>query len=299
MHRPTSRDEVAEVVRDAAARRAPLRVQGRGTWMDAGLPVRAAEVLALDRLQGVVAYTPADLTITVEAATTLGELDAATRAHGQWCPLFPWGDDTGSVGATVATATAGPFAGRLGRPRDLVLGVDAVDGVGRAISAGGRVVKNVAGFDLTRALTGSWGTLAVITRLHLRLQSRPARDESWALTMADGMGRGLREFTRGPYAPLAALELSPDDAAALGLAHETGALVRIGGNRDFVTASIEALRRVGQASVVSAGVWDDVRARLAPADRARSWRWDALSLRLRERFDPSRVLNPGLLGDAA
>ena len=299
MHRPTSTDEVVQVVRDAAARRASLRVQGQGTWLDAGLPVRADEVLALDRLRGVVAYTPADLTITVEAATTLGELDAATGAHGQWCPLFPWGDDAGTVGATVATATAGPFAGRLGRPRDLVLGVDAVDGVGRAISAGGRVVKNVAGFDLTRALTGSWGTLAVLTRLHLRLQSRPAVDETWAITMGGGMSRALREFARGPYAPLAALELSHDDAGALGLARATGALVRIGGNRDFVTASIEALRVVGLATAVGSGVWDHVRARLAPADRARTWRWDVLSLRLRERFDPARVLNPGLLGDTA
>ena len=133
LHRPTNRDEVAEVVRAAVARGTPLRIRGAGTWMDAGLPVRAGEVLALDRLQGIVAYTPADLTITVEAATTLAELDAATRPHGQWCPLLPWGDDAGTVGATVATATTGPFAAQLGQPRDLVLGVDAVDGVGPRI----------------------------------------------------------------------------------------------------------------------------------------------------------------------
>lgn len=299
MHRPANTDEVAEVVRTAAARGAPLRVRGAGTWMDAGLPVPVGDVLALEGLRGIVAYTPADLTITVDAATTLAELDAATRPHGQWCPLLPWGDDAGSVGATVATATTGPFAAQLGRPRDLVLGVDAVDGVGRVLVAGGRVVKNVAGFDLTRALTGSWGTLAVITRLHLRLRSRPAVDETWAIAAAPGMSEALRDLVRGPYAPLAVLALAPDDAASLGLASDCGALVRIGGNRAFATASIEALRGAGRLTPVESDRWDRVRSRLAPPDRARTWRWDPLSLRLRERFDPARVLNPGLLGDPA
>ncbi|MDH5233913.1 MAG: FAD-binding protein [Gemmatimonadota bacterium] len=312
---PRNVRELAGLVRDAATRSAAtrdagLRIEGAGTWMDSGHPVRAGVTLSVGAMRGIVAYTPADLTITVDAATTLAELDAATREHGQWCPLLPWGDDRGTVGATVATATAGPFAESLGRPRDLVLGVEAVDGMGRVLGAGGRVVKNVAGFDLTRAITGSWGTLAVIARLHLRLRSRPAVDESWAMVMDDARdtpggvsrndpGAALREFSRGPHAPLAMLDLAREDAAALALPAGTRALVRIGGNGAFVAASRAALQSTAGATAVAVepATWDRVRTRLAPGDRALTWRWDALSRRLRERFDPARVLNPGLLGE--
>jgi glycolate oxidase FAD binding subunit len=302
--RPTSTREVADLVRDAHGRRAALRVTGSGTWLDAGHPVRDAETLTLAGLSGIVGYTPDDLTMTVEAGTTLAELDAATRRHGQWCPLLPWGDDRGTVGATVATATSGPFAASLGRPRDLVLGMDAVDGTGRIIAAGGRVVKNVAGFDLTRAFTGSWGTLAVITRVHLRLRARPAVDETWALTLADagdgptGTPSAIRKFVRGPLAPLACERISGDERRNLGLGDATW-LVRIGGNASFATTARSALRALGGAAPLDPAGWDRLRALRDPAPRATQWRWDALSRRLKAAFDPARVLNPGLLGDAA
>jgi glycolate oxidase FAD binding subunit len=301
VHRPRDAAELAGLVRDTAARGAGVRVQGAGTWMEAGRPVRVHDTISVGEMRGIIAYTPADLTITVGAATTLAELDAATREHGQWCPLLPWGDDRGTVGATVATATTGPFAERLGRPRDLVLGVEAVDGLGRLLVAGGRVVKNVAGFDLTRAITGSWGTLAVLTRLHLRLRSRPAVDESWVIVAgdADWDGEPLRAFARGPHAPLALRTLAPEEVATLALPSGARALVRLGGNDAFVAAARAALQSiVGTAAVaVEPSTWDRVRARLAPPDRARAWRWDPLSRRLRARFDPARVLNPGLLGE--
>ena len=298
--RPQSAAELATIVRDAAARGGALRFRGAGTWMDAGHPVPSGETVELTQFSGILAYTPDDLTISVGAATTLAELDAATRPHGQWCPLLAWGDDRGTVGATVATATAGPFAERLGRPRDLVLGVEAVDGLGRVLAAGGRVVKNVAGFDLTRAFTGSWGTLAVITQLHLRLRSRPTADETWVVTadaaQAARVEAEMVAFARGPYAPLACLTLSRDDAAALELDSGARALVRIGGNATTVAAARAALSRHGSLTTIDPAIWDRVRVQLAPGDRTRHWRWDLLSERLRERFDPSRVLNPGLLG---
>ena len=297
MLRPATTAEVAGLVRESAATGCALRLRGAGTWLDAGHPVRADATLSLDRLRGVVQYRPDDLTITVEAGTTLAELDDATRAHGQWCPLLPWGDDAGTVGATLATATAGPFAARLGRPRELVLGLDCVDGRGRAIAAGGRVVKNVAGFDLVRAVTGSWGTLAVITRAHLRLRARPAADVTLALE-APPDAPTVEAFARGPYAPLACVPLSADDAAALRLG-DARWLVRLGGNAAFVAAARGALEALGPCTEADPRAWDAVRTRLAPPPRALHWRWDELSRRLRAAFDPSRVLNRGLLGDPA
>ncbi len=287
IHRPSDTAGVADVVRSAAAADRALRIRGAGTWMDAGLPVRAGETLDLSALGGIDRYTPDDLTISAGAAVTLAELDEVTRAHNQWCPLLPWGDDAGSVGATIATATSGPFAGSLGRPRDLVIGLECVDGLGRVIRAGGRVVKNVAGFDLTRLMTGQWGTLGVITAVHLRLRARPAVDESFTVSGGAEDDSAMRAFAAGPHAPMACMPWPG------------GWLVRLGGNRASVDAAVAALRRCGEVVQVDDGVWNAVRRDSAPPPRANVWKWDALSQRLKKRFDPAQVLNRGLLGEAS
>lgn len=303
-HAPSTVAEVASIVRDAASSGRTLRIRGAGTWMDAGHAVQADADLSLGAFTGITSYRPEDLTLSAGAGTTLAELDAVTRANGQWCPLLPWGDDAGTVGATIATATAGPFAARLGRPANLALGLECVDGTGRVIASGGRVVKNVAGFDLTRAVTGAWGTLAVITQVHLRLRARPAVDETWAITASDApnaMDARVLAFADGPFAPLACTRIAATDALAADALVPGDArwLVRIGGNATLVAAARSALRSLGDPREVDVRAWDSVRARQAPPARAEQWRWDALSLRLRERFDPARVLNRGLLGGPA
>lgn len=284
---PRNADELAAAVRGADD---GLRICGAGTWLDAGHPVRASYELHLEAFRGVRTYVPDDLTISVGAATTLRELDAATAAHGQWCPLLPWGSDDSTVGATIATATAGPFASTLGRPRDLVLGMEVVDGHGRIVRAGGRVVKNVAGFDLTRLMTGAWGTLGVITELHLRLRARPVVDETWLLhAQSDD---AVATFLRTPLAPLGCV---PFNVGAEG----TEWLVRLGGNAGFVAASRRALFALGTCTARDARDWTALRAEGGPAARARRWRWDALSARLKSQFDPRHLLNRGILGEVA
>ena len=295
--RPASVDELTALVRESAGARRGLRVRGAGTWAEVLDRVRAEHTVDVGAFSGVLEYTAADLTISVGAATTLAELDAVTAANGQWCPLQPWGTDAGTVGATISTATTGPFAAALGRPRDLVIGMECVDGTGRVIRAGGRVVKNVAGFDLTRMMTGQWGTLGVITVAHLRLRARPAVDVTVAVSV-DGAEAEMRAFARGPYAPLACLPLSAEFAASVGAFGSAAWLVRLGGNSAFVSAARAALAMLGRCDEVSADVWRELRAANAPGDRPGPWRWDALSQRLKERFDPVGVLNPGLLGDA-
>jgi len=290
---PGTVGEVVAMVRDATDAARPLRVRGAGGWAAAGHPVDAATTLSCAGLRGIHDYIPGDLTLSCGAGTTLAELDEATRAHGQWCPLLPWGDDTGTVGATVATATAGPFAERLGRPRQLVLGLEAVDGRAQHLAPGGRVVKNVAGFDLTRLLTGSWGTLAILTTLHLRLRARPAVDETW--WVADGDATRLEAFARGPHLPLAVHR-----TAGLTVGRgEDGWLVRLGGNRAAVDAAREALRGCGTIDAVDPVAWDRVRIVDAPASRALTWRWTPLAVRVRAQFDPAGILNPGILGHPA
>ncbi|WKW11160.1 FAD-binding protein [Pseudogemmatithrix spongiicola] len=286
-------EDVADIVRDAVG---GLRIRGAGSWMHVGAPVVAAHELRLDAFRGVRHYTPGDLTISVGAGTTLAEIDAATAAHGQWCPLLPWGDDRGSVGAAIATATGGPFAEALGRPRDLVLGLECVDGRGRIVRAGGRVVKNVAGFDLTRLMVGSWGTLAVITEVHLRLRARPSADVT--LLVEGATTTAMRAFQHGALPPLAALPLGEATARTLGHPGPGAWLLRLGGNAPQVAAARQALARIGACIELGARSWDVVRHDQAPPP-ATHWTWTPLMKRVREAFDPRGVLNPGLLGEAA
>src|SRR5205823_7546559 len=121
--------------------------------------------------------------------------------------LDPLGAPDGSLGATVASASAGPLAHAFGTPRDNVLGLTFIDGTGAVVRAGGRVVKNVAGFDLVRLLTGSWGTLGVITELTLRLRARPEHQESLVLGIDDKsaeLADCARRLRALPFTPVAA-----------------------------------------------------------------------------------------------
>jgi len=287
---PATSAQLGEILRDARSRRTRLRIAARGTWPGRGAAV-APDAVALDvsRISGIVEYVPGDLTLTARSGTTIAELDAATSAHGQWCPLLPWGGDEGSLGATFATATHGPCSASLGAPRDIALGMEFVDGTGAVIRAGGRVVKNVAGFDLTRLLVGSWGSLGVITEVSLRLRARPAVDETWSVAMdaGDAARSRLESFRRGPLAPLAIEEL------------EGRTLVRLGGNAAFVAASRETVRSLGAAERCEPGVWTRLRER-DPRPRGpltSNALADPLSQRVKKQFDPAHILNPGIMGE--
>lgn len=289
---PHSADDLAEIVRNAHG---GLRIRGAGTWMHVGAPVQATHELRLDAFSGVREYRPDDLTISVGAATTLTELDAVTREHGQWCPLLPWGDDNGSIGATMATATSGPFSDTLGRPRDLVLGLECVDGRGRVLRPGGRVVKNVAGFDLTRLMVGSWGTLGVITEVHLRLRARPTTDLT--LLVEAAQSETLRRSIQSQHSMLAALPVNSTTAAKLGVSGDNYWLLRLGGNAAQVREAHEALMRLGACIELDESAWQTVRREAAPEPKVANWPWTPLMHRVRASFDPRGVLNPGLLGD--
>jgi len=301
-HRAANTAELATLVAGAHEAGAPLRVVSRGTWPEATQSVTAAAAtLDVSAIAGIVEYVPGDLTLTARAGTTIAEIDEATAAHGQWCPLLPWGGDAGTLGATMATATRGPCAAALGAPRDLALGVEFVDGAGRVARGGGRVVKNVAGFDLTRLLVGSWGTLGVITEVSVRLRARPAVDETWWIPF-DASDAAMRDrldaFRRGPLAPLACELLFGAAARAAGLAHD-GALVRVGGNASLVAASRTALRAIGDAVAHDAAAWPRVRAlHAAPVLRSLPHALEgALARRVKAQFDPRGILNRGIFGE--
>lgn len=258
--------DVAACVNDALARRTPLRIVGRGHWLDAGAPASPATPLALDALSGIVAYTPGDLTLTARAGTALSDIAAVTAEHGQWLALDPFGTDDGTIGATIATASAGPLAHAFGTPRDAALGLEVVTGDGAIVRTGGRVVKNVAGFDLTRLFTGSWGTLGVITEVTVRLRARPEVDETWAVALpADGaIGAACRAALGAALGAIALELVDAPLAAALGLGTGPAMLVRLAGAAAAMRAQRDALRPLGAAALGPADIWQRLRAAEPP-----------------------------------
>jgi glycolate oxidase FAD binding subunit len=267
----------ADRVREAYAAGRRLRIQGSGEWLGAGRPVSADATLSLADDRGIVEYVPGDLTLTARAGTRLSELKAATMAERQWLPLDPWGGDEGTLGATVSTATAGPHSHSMGLPRDAVLGMEFITGSGETIRAGGRVVKNVAGFDLTRLLVGSWGTLGVITEVTVRLRARPQHSRTVGIATPttretlDRLGVLLRAL---PFTPLAAEMASQALVKQLGLGDDTLLLVQVGGNERSVREQLELLAELGESRAMDDAVWPMLR----NADRSASatWRWSQL-----------------------
>jgi len=249
-------DALRERIVDAANRRVGLRVVGSGTWLDAGRPVRATETISTKELTGITEYVPGDLTLTARAGTTLSDIREATREHGQWLAMDPPGLPHSTIGATVATSSAGPLRTYFGSPRDLALGVEFVSGVGVVARGGGRVVKNVAGFDLTRLMTGSWGTLGVITEVTVRLHARPEADESVAIAVDGpaGVGRVRKLLRRLPFTPYACEIVNGTLASDLGTIEPT-AIFRLAGNSEGVRSQRQALSELGEVRSVDPTIW--------------------------------------------
>lgn len=260
--RPADRSAVQDAVRDAIDRQTPLRIVGRATWLDAGRPVDGARRLELDALTGIVDYTPGDLTLTARAGTSLAEIAAATTPNGQWLTLAPWGGDAGSIGATAATASAGPMSGALGTPRDVVIGLEAITGNGDVIRGGGRVVKNVAGFDLTRLMVGAWGTLGVLTEISVRLRGLPERDLTVAMALPAAHAQLTELLVRLRSALIAPVALELVDASLarrLDAGSDSAILARLTGNEENVNAQRDVLAQLGDVSEVAGTAWSALR----------------------------------------
>jgi glycolate oxidase FAD binding subunit len=180
-----------------------------------------AVALDVSGLRGVVDYDPAELTLTARPGTLVAELAATLAEHGQYLPFDPpLGAAGATLGGTVAAGLSGPGAYRYGGIRDFVLGLQMVDGTGTLVRAGGRVVKNAAGFDLPKLLVGSMGRLGILSELSIKVLPAPEATTTIACTAPD-IGAGLRA--------IAAIGRGPVEADAVDLAPGGRLLVRIAG----------------------------------------------------------------------
>lgn len=183
---PATIEDVSKVVAWAHAERRALIPWGGGTQMDLGNPPERVDiVLCLDRLRRLVAYEPADMTVTVEAGMSLANLQGILAGSGQFLPVDPPLPAEATLGGILATRASGPLRAAYRTISDSLLGVRVVNADGRITKAGGRVVKNVAGYELGRLYAGSHGTLAVIVEATFKVQPRPEAQEALLLSVSE------------------------------------------------------------------------------------------------------------------
>ena len=171
---PESEEQCAAVLRIASEQGLAVVPAGRGARLGIGRrPSRVDLVLSVERLAGVVDHAEADATLTVQAGATLADLDARLRGAGQWLPFDPPFAARTTIGGLIAANATGPARQRFGTVRESLLGLRAILADGTTVKSGGRVVKNVAGYDVHRLLVGSFGSLAVVVEASFKLQPRP------------------------------------------------------------------------------------------------------------------------------
>ena len=246
--RPADAQDLCALVADAAQKGTPLEVRAGGTLREVGAPGRETTLVDLSLLRGVVDYEPRELVLTVRPATPLRELEVLLQGHDQMLAFEPFdlspifGNPRGSatIGGVVAAAIAGPRRVSAGAGRDHLLGFAALSGRGEMFKAGGKVVKNVTGYDVAKIMAGSWGQLAVLTELTLKVVPRPHSAATIALcglspaaainAMAAAMG--------SPFAVAAAAHIPAE--CECGMAGMTG--LRLEGFRESVGARVARLR---------------------------------------------------------
>lgn len=275
--RPETTEELAAVITQAGREREAVVLWGGGTRIGVGDPPTRYDIaLDLTGLSGIVEHSPADLICTVRAGTTLAELARALSASGQRWPVEAPLAERATVGGTIASAAAGPSRLRYQHPRDWILGCTAVLGDGTITHAGGRVVKNVTGYDLTRLYSGSYGTLVALAEVTLKLIALPERTVTLRATVADlrDAFRVAAEL-RATHLPLDALAVVTGGAAERVGDARTSVFIRIAGADAAVERVTRAVRERSGAAPFDARVWDDIASLPATSDRVARAGWPA------------------------
>ena len=292
---PASAGEACEVLKVAAREGWKVVPAGAGVWLDAGNPVRGGRVVVkTSRMERVVTHEPADLVATVEAGLTLADFNREVGRAGQWLPLDPPGGARATLGGVAATGLGGAQAHGYGTPRSYVLGMRVALADGRVIRAGGRVVKNVAGYDLCKLFVGSHGTLGLILELTFKLRPRPAREATFVATSADlpRLTEAARALVASQLFPAAVEIVSPRMAGALSLPSGGGGFVvlaRFAGTDGTVAYQVARARELVREHEKVTGVevldddgpvWSGLAAASARGGQCLAWRASVLPSRL-------------------
>lgn len=242
---PISEQEVEEIVKWALATKTPLEIVGHGTRRAIGHGVEAGARLHMDRFAGIIAYEPEELVVSAWAGTPLAEVKALLAAKGQhlafeppdFSDLFEAGG-AGTLGGAIASGFAGPRRLIAGSARDHILGLTGVTGRGETFKIGGRVVKNVTGYDLSKLLTGSFGTLAAMTRVTMKILPRPETVRTLHVANLD-RSAGLELLRRAVASPFSVTGAVLVDGRADGA---SGCFLRLDGRGNEIDVRLKALR---------------------------------------------------------
>ena len=275
--------DVEAVVRAAIANEQPLEIIGHGSRRAIGHPMPTNAVLDLSALNAVTSYEPNELIITVEAGAPFADVASLIDSKGQQFAFEPMDTaallgvtGSGTIGGMIAAGLAGPRRIKAGGARDHLLGAHAVSGFGDSFKTGGRVVKNVTGYDLCKLLAGSWGTLAVMTEVTLKVMPRPEAERTLALRRLDDLtaNRAMTAALGSPFdvsaaahLPGSALRAELPGLDALGSPREALTLIRLEGilaSASHRAASLAGtLKSFGKVEIVedaaSAQAWQAIR----------------------------------------
>ena len=246
---PVTVEELAGTLGRAAAQRKTIELGGHFTKRLGAGPIHKADItVSTASLTRILAYEPRDLTISVEAGITYGELSRTLAANRQMIPLDPAVCDQATIGGIVASNSSGPRRRLYGTARDLVIGMRFATLEGKLVQSGGMVVKNVAGLDMGKLMIGSWGTLAALASVNFKLLPMPSLDRTMLLAVeSPAAACKIRDqIIRGVLQPSAIDFLNLQAAGELGYAHALLA-VELGGNESVVTRSRAELSKLGEA----------------------------------------------------
>ena len=247
---PRSVEELAAAVAELAAAATPTILVGGGTMLELGMPPSAADAaLRTTGLNAITEYQPADLILTAEAGVTLAVLQQALREHGQMLPLEVPRPQQATVGGALAANAYGPLRYAFGTGKDLVMGMQFIQGDGTRVKSGGEVVKNVAGFGLHKLQVGALGTLGVIATVTFKVFPAPKADETVVFACADASAAFDLAYAVRAHHPAAAVILNePAQARVLGETRGSHVLLA-----RFMGAQRAVARQVRAASAAAAG----------------------------------------------
>jgi len=268
--RPSGERELVEIIAAATAREEPLEIAAGGSKRGLGRPMQTPHVLDVSAFSGIRRYEPEELVLTAGAATPLGEIEAALDGAGQmlafeppdWRALLGTSDRVPTLGGAIACNLAGPRRLKYGAARDHFLGFRAVSGRGEAFKAGGKVVKNVTGYDLCKLLAGSYGTLAILTEVTVKTLPRAEEMRSIAISGLDDATaqRAMAAALNSPHELSGAAHLP----AGIGNNAQPLTLLRLEGPGPSVEARAAALK----SELAAFGAIEDQRGEAA----TRLWR---------------------------
>ena len=289
---PETVEELAAIVQAASKEKWGIMPCGNGSKLDwGGLAKEIELVVSTQKCDRIIQHAVNDLTVTVEAGIKLADLQNKLKAHKQFLPIDPAFAEEATIGGILATADTGSLRHRYGGIRDLVLGVSFIRGDGKIAKAGGKVVKNVAGYDLMKLLIGSYGTLGIISQVTLRTYPIPQASQTVAITgKSEKIDKAIKLLKNSGLTPTAADLISSSVAKKLDIANKTTLLV------SFQTIPESIKDQIVQISTMMDGLEVDITTYKAESEQQL---WYQLATLVRTPHSEATICKLGVLPTVA